>query len=414
MTTMATSTDRTTTTRDGATPPDFSDVYAAQLAPVWRFVRARIPDHAEAHDVTSDVFVRAWRAWGRFDPTRGPVEPWLFTIAARAVADWHRARRPEPVDATDAATATTDGAGDPEPAALKAELLAALGDALADLSDREREGLALRFAARLSSTHVAEVLGTSPEAAKQMLHRAIGKLRDRTLGAAPRRSTTVADLEAVVDDVLARGHATLATSELHGLLVHMAALHEPAVPEDLSPRVAECISCEVETDTTTETPSRRGVVGGGIAGLLLYGPACLACGIPWAGALLGLLGLGSAGLVVHEATLVTAPIVAWLAWRGYRRHGRPLGYRLALAGALVLLFHTGLHVGLRVAESVHPATMGSTMRFLFDTARSSWFGLTDVVGGMLVVVGALVHLVHLRAWRANEALGLQRHLVIEV
>ncbi len=68
---------------------DFADVYRAQLAPVWRYVRSRVPNHHEAQDVTSEVFARAWRSWGRFDPKR-EVTPWLLRIAQRTVHDWLR------------------------------------------------------------------------------------------------------------------------------------------------------------------------------------------------------------------------------------------------------------------------------------------------------------------------------------
>ncbi len=51
--------------------PDFAHVYRAQLAPVWRYVRSRVPNHHEAQDVTTGVFARAWRSWGRFDSKPG-------------------------------------------------------------------------------------------------------------------------------------------------------------------------------------------------------------------------------------------------------------------------------------------------------------------------------------------------------
>jgi RNA polymerase sigma-70 factor (ECF subfamily) len=73
-----------------AATPDFADVYQGQLASVWRYVRSRVPNHHEAEDVTSEVFARAWRSWGRFDPRRGGIAPWLLRIAQRTVQDWLR------------------------------------------------------------------------------------------------------------------------------------------------------------------------------------------------------------------------------------------------------------------------------------------------------------------------------------
>lgn len=136
------------------TAPDSADVYAGNLEKVWRFVRARIRDDHDAHDVTADVFVRAWRSWDRYDPTRGPVEPWLFTIGWRTI------------------------------------------------TDRLRKG--------------------TPE--------------------------RPADLEAVIDDVLARGHDTIGDSDLHGMLVHLAAVHDTPTPDGLSDHVSDCVRCAIEDD----------------------------------------------------------------------------------------------------------------------------------------------------------------------
>jgi ABC-type amino acid transport system permease subunit len=74
---------------------DFEEVYAEQLGPVWRFVRARIPHHGDAEDVTSEVFTRAARGWDSYDARRGSVGAWVLGIARHVVADWWRGRPPE-------------------------------------------------------------------------------------------------------------------------------------------------------------------------------------------------------------------------------------------------------------------------------------------------------------------------------
>lgn len=400
------------------TGPDFADVYSQHLASVWRFVRARVPDHNEAHDVTSDVFVRAWRAWDRFDPGRGPVEPWLFTIAARTVTDWWRKRRPEPVDPSIVVERDRDTADGPEAAALGEELLVALAHALDGLSDREREGLALRFAARLSSEHVARVLGTSPDAAKQMLHRAIVKLRDQALDDRQRHRTgPVADLEGVIDDVLARGHVTMNDSELHGLLVHLAVAYDAPVPVDLSARVSDCVACEARGTTGADERdvtgrARMGGRGRGaltLSGLLAFAPVCLACVVPPAATLLAAVGLGSWAVHAHELSLLAAPVIAWLVFRGYRRHGQPAGFRLALAGAVALLVHSTFHVGWYVVGDPNAIT-NPVLRVI--TNPGPLFSIADVAGTALIVAGAAVNLVHMRRWRRLEMRRFHRHLAI--
>ncbi|MFI8535170.1 RNA polymerase sigma factor [Streptomyces aquilus] len=50
-----------------------------------------------AEDVSQEVFVRAWRAAGSYDPRRASALTWLLTITRNAAIDAVRARRPTPV-----------------------------------------------------------------------------------------------------------------------------------------------------------------------------------------------------------------------------------------------------------------------------------------------------------------------------
>jgi RNA polymerase sigma-70 factor (ECF subfamily) len=54
---------------------------------------------ALAEDVSQEVFVRAWRAAGSYDPRRASVLTWLLTITRNAAIDAIRARRSTPAPA---------------------------------------------------------------------------------------------------------------------------------------------------------------------------------------------------------------------------------------------------------------------------------------------------------------------------
>lgn len=393
--------------------PDFADVYAEQLDRVWRFVRARVPDHHEAHDITSDVFVRAWRSWDRFDPTRGAVEPWLFTIAHRTVTDWYRRRRCEPVGP---GLDRADPAIGPEDGALRDELLVQLGGALETLTSRERDALALRFAARLKNAHIARVLGTTEGAAKMMVHRAIRRLRSEGMDQAVVTDTPAADLEALIDGVLARGHASMADAELEGLLMRVATLHDAPVPSDLSGDVALCVRCaalEEVSEDATEGATGGGASGGGASGgarargrgrlangaaaLLAFTGACLVCTVPALATLAFALGISSAVYVAHLVGVVAAPFVAWFVWRGVRRHGRDRGFRIARVGALLMMVHLASHL----------AWETGAIEFVDGDVATTISGIASFIGTTLLVLGAGLNLVDTQGWRRQQGRQLQ-------
>jgi RNA polymerase sigma-70 factor (ECF subfamily) len=62
------------------------DQYGGQL---FGFVFNALQDRQLAEDVVQEVFIRAWRS---FDPSRGSVRTWLFSIARNAIADVLRQR----------------------------------------------------------------------------------------------------------------------------------------------------------------------------------------------------------------------------------------------------------------------------------------------------------------------------------
>ncbi len=157
----------------------FAEGYAEHVTPESRDLRQRLPADADAEDVTSQVFERAIRSWERYDGSRGSVGGWLMGIARHTVADWWR-RHGRELPTDPAAAGLTDGVAedDPEGDALRRLGADEVRRRLGHLTPREREAVALRFGSELNSTEIAALLGVTPSAARMLIHRAIGRLRE--------------------------------------------------------------------------------------------------------------------------------------------------------------------------------------------------------------------------------------------
>ena len=154
---------------------ELSDVYAQELAPVWRYVRARVPAHADAEDLTSEVFVRAVRSWHRYDARRASVRTWLLGIAHHVVTDWWRRHgREVPSERIELAGSSPSAEQAAIEEADREELRAHLGR----LTDKERDAVALRFGAGLKAAEAGAVLGVSETALRMLVYRAVSKLRE--------------------------------------------------------------------------------------------------------------------------------------------------------------------------------------------------------------------------------------------
>ena len=153
---------------------DFEALYRDARDDLYAYVATLLHDRAAAEDVTALAFERAYRKRATYDPRRGTERAWLFGIARNAALDELRRRQ------RTAALSAEEPAADAAPVEDAAEQLirrAVVRAALAGLTPRERELIALKFHAGLDNAELAAVLGVSVSNAGTQLHRAMTKLR---------------------------------------------------------------------------------------------------------------------------------------------------------------------------------------------------------------------------------------------
>jgi RNA polymerase sigma factor (sigma-70 family) len=154
----------------------FAALYEAQFDRVYAFVRFRTGDGPIAEDIAAEVFTRAWSKLP--DPgDRNAATAWLFTTARRLIVDHYRRGWHQTLAAVEESAHPSSPS--PEAAAFSSERLALLTRCLTDLSDRERDVIGLRFVAQLRHREIGALVRTSEGNVAKILHRALGKLRDR-------------------------------------------------------------------------------------------------------------------------------------------------------------------------------------------------------------------------------------------
>jgi RNA polymerase sigma-70 factor (ECF subfamily) len=152
-------------------------LYRELFPAVYGFVRFRVGDAHLAEDLTATVFERALAKLASVrEPDR--VRAWLFTVARNVVTDERRRRR-RTTDLDAVENLEHLWADSAERLALDRDEWRRLVGYLAELDDRDREVLALRFAAGLSNREVGEIVGRSEAHVAQIAHRAVVKLRRR-------------------------------------------------------------------------------------------------------------------------------------------------------------------------------------------------------------------------------------------
>jgi len=148
---------------------------------ITNFIGASVRGQADVADLAQETFMRAYAHLGTFNPSLGRFSTWIFHIA-RNVVRTHLGkslRRPQTQELGDQRTlenAFPDSAHDIDPAGgvLRAEAESDVRSALAELPERTRTVLSLRYYDNMEYQTIAETMGLSLGNVKTLIHR--GKL----------------------------------------------------------------------------------------------------------------------------------------------------------------------------------------------------------------------------------------------
>jgi RNA polymerase sigma factor (sigma-70 family) len=163
--------------RDGSESA-FADLVRRHLTWVYGLARRRLGDAHLAEDVAQAVFVLLHRKSPQFAADRA-MTSWLYKTACYASDSAARAERRRKGRETKAAMShpeATQLAETPE----WQELAPMLDQLIGQLPRADREAILLRYYRDLSFADVAEQIGSTPDAARKRVERAIEKLRQMT------------------------------------------------------------------------------------------------------------------------------------------------------------------------------------------------------------------------------------------
>lgn len=153
-------------------PRRFAALYEQNFERVYAFVVRRVRERPVAEDLTSEVFHRALESLPRFEWRGVPFAAWLLRIARNAVADhWQRTAREQGHEGPEESEDEVDLAEVEQRATLFRLVDALPGD--------QRRVVVERFVEQRSIREIAQALGRSEGAIKQLQFRALQNLRAR-------------------------------------------------------------------------------------------------------------------------------------------------------------------------------------------------------------------------------------------
>ncbi len=154
----------------------FASLYDMYIDRVYRHVYYRVSNRVDAEDITQDVFIRAWKAIGKYKRTGAPFMAWLTTIAHNLIVDYYRASRKLVSLEEEEASGQADRSS-PEEVTEATLDQAYIREAVLKLKGEKQKVVLMRFIDGLTYSEIARALNKSEGAVRVLQYRALNDLR---------------------------------------------------------------------------------------------------------------------------------------------------------------------------------------------------------------------------------------------
>jgi len=163
-----------------ADPSKFAELYELHFDKIYAFVARRLRNRDLAEDLTAEIFQKALANLPRFQWRGAPFASWLFKIASNVIADRFKSLANEVVVSEDTMSESSPNSSRnqfSDQLLEEVERRAQLFRLVRQLPDDQRLVIAMRFAEEKSIREIAEHLGRSEGAIKQLQFRGLQNLR---------------------------------------------------------------------------------------------------------------------------------------------------------------------------------------------------------------------------------------------
>ncbi len=154
---------------------EYSDIYHKYFPKLYKYILYRVGDINTAEDLVSEVFEKVLIKFSTYNPGKGKLSTWLFTIANNSIINYFKKnnRYKEPIDFEQVEAKYTL-----EDLIIDRELKKYLLKAIMCLDERQRNIIALKFGACLTNRQVAQVMNITESNVGTILYRSLKRLKD--------------------------------------------------------------------------------------------------------------------------------------------------------------------------------------------------------------------------------------------
>jgi RNA polymerase sigma-70 factor (ECF subfamily) len=154
---------------------DFGRLYDLHVERVYRHIYYRVGNTGDAEDLTQQVFLKAWKAIGKYKKTASPFLAWLMRISHNLVIDFYRSKKDTAFIENELLPA--DKAPGPQQLAEKQYEQERLRKVIMKLPEEQQQVILMSFIEGFNHREIAAALGKKEGNIRVMIHRALKKMR---------------------------------------------------------------------------------------------------------------------------------------------------------------------------------------------------------------------------------------------
>lgn len=156
---------------------EFSKYYEETKDGIFNYILYRVGfNRYLAEDLTSDVFLKAWKAFESYDRARS-FKTWIFTIAHNHLVNFYVSGKKAVLPLDEAIKITKENsATDQLSTKMDIERILKI---VSELPESQREIVIMRYVNDLSNGEIARILGKEEGAVRTALSRSLAAVRDK-------------------------------------------------------------------------------------------------------------------------------------------------------------------------------------------------------------------------------------------
>ena len=156
---------------------EFADIYNYYFPRIYNYVHYRVDDFHAADDLVSQIFEKLFSKLQYYQLEKAAFSAWLFSIARNTITDYYRSQKRTQGTSLEITADLADPNPEPVDLVILNETQQHLQKALANLNQRERDIIALKFWSDSSNKEIARFMGVSESNTGIILFRTMRRLR---------------------------------------------------------------------------------------------------------------------------------------------------------------------------------------------------------------------------------------------